>query len=261
MTQVTRRGVASRLHVGHDMDEMDTNDLESRGCVDDVQTDRRGDREDRSPSARRARWLWGALAGVGMLAAGVGAYEWAKAPPRPLLPPMSTEVVVVRPAPNVLVAVRDLQRLESAELHFERVIDARNEETHLFGLVHAEDALLLVAAGDVVAGVDLSELREGDVEVDWTHKSAKVTLPPAKVFSSRLDNAKTYVHSRSVDTLAHRKESLESEARATAEKELAKAATDAGILDRANGNAARTVENLVRALGFERVEVKKSGTS
>ena len=80
------------MHVGHDMDEMDTNDQELRGCVDDVQTDRRGDREDRSPSARRARWLWGALAGVGMLAAGVGAYEWAKAPPRPLLPPMSTKI-------------------------------------------------------------------------------------------------------------------------------------------------------------------------
>jgi hypothetical protein len=174
---------------------------------------------------------------------------------------VSTEVVVVRPAPNVLLAVRDLQRLESAELHFERVIDARNQESHLFGLVHAEDALLLVAVGDVVAGVDLSDLREGDVEVDWAKRSAKVTLPPAKVFSSRLDNDKTYVHSRNVDTLAHRKESLESEARATAEKELEKGARDAGILERANKNASRTVENLVHALGFEHVEVKSAGTT
>ena len=249
--------MASRLLSVHTMDEMQHDSPESDAAP---HSDARTNRVTPSPSLRRARWLAGAL---GALAAGgvaFGVWSWTKEPPSPLLPPMSTEVLVVHPQPNVLVAVRDLQRLESAELHFERVIDARNEETHLFGLVHAEDALLLIAVGDVTAGVDLSELREGDVTVDWEHKRAKLALPPAKVFSTRLDEAKTHVHSRTTGTLAHRKESLESEARATAEQELTKAAQDAGILDRANANAARTVENLVRALGFEHVEVVRSSS-
>ncbi len=194
------------------------------------------------------------LAAVLVAAAGFGvAYRWSK--PVPLLPPLSSEQVVVKPTPNVILAVRDLQRLESAELHMERVMDVRNKESHLFGLLTSEDALLLVATGDVVAGVDLAAMKEGDVETDWKARKVKIVLPPPKIFSTRLDNEHTYVYSRNVDLLARRKETLESEARTQAEKELAKAATDAGILGRANRNASRTVEGLVRALGYEHVEI------
>ena len=37
--------------------------------------------------------------------------------------PAPSSVVVVRPTPNVLVAVRELARLETMEFHMERVID------------------------------------------------------------------------------------------------------------------------------------------
>ena len=86
-------------------------------------------------------------------------------------------------------------------------------------------------------------------------KKAKVVLPAPKILQSRIDNEHTYVYSRNVDILAKRKETLESQARVQAEKELVKAATDAGILDRANRNASHTVEGLVRALGYEKVEI------
>ena len=161
----------------------------------------------------------------------------------------------MKPAPNVLLSVRDLQRLESVEMHMERVVDVRSKQSHLFGLTQSEDALLLIAAGDVIAGVDLSELQEGDVEVDWKARRAKIVLPPPKVLGSKIDNERTYVYSRNVDLFAKRKESLESEARAEAEKEIVKGARDAGILDRAGKSASHTVENLVRSLGFDRVEV------
>jgi hypothetical protein len=203
------------------------------------------------------KWMViGGIALGGALLAGAGfgvANHFVNA--KPLLPPMSSEQVVTKAAPSVVLAVRDLQRLESAELHMERVMDIRNKESHLFGLIDAEDALLLVAAGDVVAGIDLGAMKEGDVETDWNNKKVKVTLPPPKILSSRIDNEHTYVYSRNVDLLAKRKEALESEARVQAEKELVKAATDAGILDRANRNAEKTVEGLVRALGYEKVEI------
>lgn len=203
------------------------------------------------------KWI-AVLAGVGVgalvIGLGIGAgTRWLE--PKPLLPPMSSEQIVTKPTPSVILAVKDLQRLESAELHMERVMDIRNKESHLFGFVESEDALLLVAAGDVTAGIDLNDLKEGDVQADWANKKAKVVLPPPKILQSRIDNEHTYVYSRNVDLLAKRKETLESQARVQAEKELVKAATDAGILDRANRNASHTVEGLVRALGYEKVEI------
>lgn len=194
-----------------------------------------------------------ALVAVGMTA-GVG-LQRLDVSPTLLLPRLTRSVTVVRPSPNVVTAIRELSRLESAEYHLERVMDVKDVQTHAFGLLSAEDSLLLVVAGDVVAGVDLSELDAAAVQVDSATKQVTVELPPARVLSARLDSGKTYVHSRRTDLLAKHSTSLESEARARAEKELTAAATEAGILDKASKNASRTVEDLLRALGFSKVQV------
>jgi len=170
-------------------------------------------------------------------------------------PAPAASVVVVRPTPNVITAVRDLARLEGAEFHIERVIDLSQKQKRVFGLVETEDSLLLVAAGDVVAGVDLGEIREKDIQVDPQASKAKITLPPPKILSSRLDNKRTYVHTRSTDLLAKRQESLETRARQEAEQSIVKAAEEGGILDRARKSNRRTVTALVRSLGYQKVEV------
>ena len=114
---------------------------------------------------------------------------------------------------------------------------------------------MLVAAGDVTAGVDLSLLDEGDVRVDSEQKSVTIILPPASVFSARLDNSRTYVHTRSTDLLAKRKESLETRARQEAERTLQASAVEAGLLPRAERNVARTIQSLVSSLGYRDVKV------
>ncbi|MBM4434817.1 MAG: hypothetical protein FJ028_06925 [Chloroflexi bacterium] len=53
----------------------------------------------------------------------------------------------LRPSPSVVLAVRDLARLESVEYHVERVIDLRDRQSLLFGLVRTRDAILFVAVG------------------------------------------------------------------------------------------------------------------
>jgi hypothetical protein len=170
--------------------------------------------------------------------------------------PTPTETLEVRATPDVVVAVRDLARLESASFHMERVIDLTSRQNRLGGLVQAEDTILLVAAADVVAGVDLTEMADGDVVIEPDARRATITLPPARVLSARLDNERTYVHRRDTDLLARRRESLETEARRTAERSLEQAAIEAGILTRAERNAARTVEALVRSLGYDEVIVR-----
>ncbi len=173
----------------------------------------------------------------------------------PTLPPASSSVTVVRTTPSVIVALRDLARLESAEAHIERVIDLRDKQSRLFGLIEAEDALLLVASGTVVAGVDLSKLREGDIVVDEEKKSARIVLPRPEVLSARLDNERTFVHTRKTDVLAKRKESLETKARKEAERSLKEAAKESGVVKRARKNSAATVKSLVEALGYSDVSV------
>ena len=107
------------------------------------------------------------LALLGTLGAGllVGLLVGAKscaAPRIPVIPPLSSSITVVQPTPNVLVAVKDLARLESATFHMERVIDLSDKQSLLFGLVQSEDAILLVAVADVSAGVDLQKLDASD---------------------------------------------------------------------------------------------------
>lgn len=178
-----------------------------------------------------------------------------------MFPPKSppANVTVVRPTPQVIVAVRDLARLEGAQYHLERVIDLREQQSRFFGLIQSEDAILLVAAGDVTAGVDLTLLRDGDVVVDTVKGEATITLPPAQVLSTRLDNERTYVHTRRTDALAERRENLETRARQEAERTLQEAAVTGGVIERAQRNAEHTVETLVRSLGYTKVSVRTRG--
>jgi hypothetical protein len=159
------------------------------------------------------------------------------------------------PTPDVITQVRELSRLEGVSYHVERVVDLKDKQQALFGLVTAEDAILLVASGDVVAGVDLGKLAPGDVTLSPDHKSVTLHLPPVEIFSARLDNDRTYVHTRKTDALAERKESLETDARRAAEQTLRAAAEEGGIVKRPEESVERTVRSLVRSLGFSDVRV------
>lgn len=199
------------------------------------------------------------LVGGAALCLGIGLGLFAlkswTTPPKPLIPPASSSVTVVRPTPDVLLAVRDLARLESASFHMERVIDLSDKQSKVWGMITTEDAILLVAVAEVSAGIDLQKLTAADVVVDTARRTARIELPAPEVLHAALDNEKTYVHSRKTGTLAERKENLESRARREAERTLVESARQAGLLSRAAENGRRTVEALVHSLGYDKVEV------
>jgi hypothetical protein len=212
-----------------------------------------------SDSARAVRPRWGLLLLLAVLMFGSG-FALSRAPSlmagaaqRALR--SSSTTTVVRGSSAIVTAIRDLATLETASYHMERVIDLRDKQSHLFGLFESEDAVLLVAASDVIAGVDLTSMHDGDIVFDPVKHSARVTLPPPIILSSHLDSERTYVHSRQTDALARRAEALETRARIEAEHTLRDAAIEAGILQRARNNAARTIQTLVQSLGFTTVEV------
>ena len=158
--------------------------------------------------------------------------------------------------PTVLIAVRALARLESVAFHMERVIDLKDRQQALFGLVQAEDAILLVAAGDVVAGVDLQKMVDGDVTIEPQVKRVRMRLPAPEILSTRLDNERTYVHTRRTDLLAQRKDEIETRARQLAEASIREGALQASILDKAKQSAEHTLTALLRSLGYDQVVVE-----
>ena len=157
----------------------------------------------------------------------------------------------VRNTDTVLVAVRNLARLESVSFHMERVIDLKQEQQRAFGMLKSQDSILLVAAGDVVAGVDLSKLQASDVIVHPEQQRVELRLPPAEILSASLDEKRTYVHSRHTTLLTKPGLDLETRARQQAAASIKEAALQAGILERASLTAAQTLRALLSSLGYE----------
>jgi hypothetical protein len=204
-----------------------------------------------SPRGRLAVGLWAVVGGC----LGGALVTWAVHDAGPKAEPGSeTVVTTVREGPSVIVAIRALSVLQTSSYHIERVIDLRDTQTKLFGLVKSQDAMLLVAAGDVVAGLDLAEIRDTDVTYDVARGEARIVLPPVRILSARLDNDRTYVHSRTTGALAERAESLETRARQEAERTLRNAALNAGILAHARASAVHTLESLLGSLGYTDVK-------
>jgi hypothetical protein len=163
--------------------------------------------------------------------------------------------VDVHATPGVITAIHDIARLEATQYHVEKVVEVSEPQSRLWGLVQAKDALLLVAVGDVVAGVDLAKVHDADVHIDEPRHAVRVRLPPPEVITSTLDERATHVYSRSTDVLAARNEQLEGAARRSAEEQMRKAAIDEGILDRARASTDRTLRALLHSLGYEHIDL------
>lgn len=158
-----------------------------------------------------------------------------------------TPTILANPA-TIVLEVQTLSRLETASYTIEKVITAESGEGPLGFLF--QDRLLLVAQGQVIAGVDLARLQEQDVQV--VGSTVYLTLPAAEIFVATLDNDETYIYDRQTGVFGQQID-LETLARQEAEQEILSAALEDGILDTAEQNAQHYVEGLIRALGFDEV--------
>lgn len=172
------------------------------------------------------------------------------------LEPAPTEITVDRPA--VIRQIRSLDRLETATAVIQQVVTAGQKSDSAFYNFLRGDRLLLIAHGEVVAGFDLAKLEPGDVVVSDDGSVATVTLPPAEILISRLDNERTRVYDRTTGILSKGDPGLESEARRVAEQQIVQAACESGILERAVENGKRNIENLVKSFGIDEVAINAS---
>jgi hypothetical protein len=153
--------------------------------------------------------------------------------------------------PTVVDRIQRLQRLETVVYTMDKLVTGA-KESPIFPDFLAGDRLLMMVHGEVVAGMDFSSLKPGDVRVDG--REVDLRLPASQVFSTRLDSAKTRVYSRQTGLLVPTDPNLETEVRQDAERGLQAAALADGILQTAQQNAASTITSLLQGLGFEKIE-------
>jgi hypothetical protein len=153
--------------------------------------------------------------------------------------------------PNVVDRIQRLQRLETVVYTMDKLVTGAKENPLLPDFLTG-DRLLMMVHGEVIAGIDFSNLKPDDVKVDG--KQIHLHLPAAQVFSTRLDSGKTRVYSRQTGVLVPTDPNLETQVRQEAERQMQEAALADGILRTAQQNAASTIRSLLQGLGFERID-------
>jgi len=153
----------------------------------------------------------------------------------------------------VLNKVAALGRLETTEFAMQTVIDLADDPDNLWENIFGADSIVLVAEGEVVAGIDLSKIGEGDIKVEGTN--IIIVLPETEILYSRLDNKKSYVYERGAGFLVQPDVDLEGQARQLAEERLTKWAIERGIHDQAEKSAQLQIENLLLSLGFKQITI------
>jgi hypothetical protein len=112
--------------------------------------------------------------------------------------------------PTVVDRIQRLQRLETVVYTMDKLVTGAKENP-VFPDFLAGDRLLMLVHGEVVAGIDFTDLKPGDVRVNG--KQIQLHLPAAQVFRTRIDSAKTRVYSRQTGLLVPTDPNLETQVR------------------------------------------------
>lgn len=155
--------------------------------------------------------------------------------------------------PTVVRKIQRLQRLETVNYSLDKIVEGDRQVSVLPDFL-VGDKLLLVVHGNVIAGIDLGQLKSSNVQIEG--RSIQVKLPPAQIFVTALDNTKTRVYSRTTGLLVPEDPNLESQVREQAQQQIQQAALADGILATATKNASATVHSMLLGLGFHQVTVK-----
>lgn len=178
--------------------------------------------------------------------------------PQQVVQLIATPTPTIRDWGGAIQQMKNLNRLETQRFSIERVVEASTARGDALDMFLGE-RLLLIASGDVVAGVDLSKLTDRDVIISPDGASVTLTLPASEIFSARLDNERTRVYDRQTRLITQltggQNPNLETQARQEAERQILAAACENGIMQRAAEEAKRSMEQFLRMLEFENVTV------
>ncbi|HUP48065.1 MAG TPA: DUF4230 domain-containing protein [Thermoanaerobaculia bacterium] len=156
----------------------------------------------------------------------------------------------------LVTQVRELSRLETASMRVMHV-STITQSYKLVPNVVAGDQMTFLAAGDVIAGVDLSAIQQNDI---WREPDGTIVmrLPPSEIFITRVDNRESRVINRKTGLLRRSDINLESRIRQHAEQAIRNESVRKGILLMASQNAERKLADFMHTVGFQKVRFERS---
>lgn len=156
----------------------------------------------------------------------------------------------------LVTQVKELNRLETASMRVMHV-GTITQSYKMVPNAIAGDEITFLAAGEVIAGFDLSKLRQEDV---WRSPDGTINLrlPPPEVLVTRVDNAKSRVLTRKTGMLRRGDVDLETRARQHAEENIRNEALKNGVLKVASDSGERKLSGFLNTLGFTKVRFVNS---
>ncbi|WP_045730239.1 DUF4230 domain-containing protein [Pseudarthrobacter chlorophenolicus] len=154
----------------------------------------------------------------------------------------------------LLKSVRDVSQYHAAVGNFELLLDKKDDTGGLPDFI-AGRRTLFVAAGTVNAYVDLAGLADTDLTLAADGKSVTLRLPEPQLDKPNIDHERSYVYSqdrgiadRVVDAFTAPQQA---ELYLLAESDMAKAAEDSELRQRADENTKSMLTGLFGSLGYE----------
>jgi hypothetical protein len=178
----------------------------------------------------------------------------------PSLPNPFASREVDRSQPVLLKSIENLKVYKAASGNFQVLVDLEQSARGI-PLVIKGERTLFVAAGSVDAEVDFSTIDRGAIEVSADGRSARITLPRAHLTRARIDPDRSYVFSRKrglldrLGSVLSDNPTSERQLYQLAEDRLEAAATQSGLVERAEQNTRAMLQSMLRSLGYRDVTV------
>jgi hypothetical protein len=186
-------------------------------------------------------------------ALGVGLARYGQVLPivGPLLgekPPRTTT------GPVVVEGIQELDQLATVRWT-ESVPVTRETGGDILDRLFSGEQVIVIATGNVEAGVDLGDIHKDDVSVNGD--SVTIDLPKPEILSASLDEEMTRVYDRDLSLLNIRPDDqLVEEARLQAIQKIKGGARENEILDTAKQNAEVSIRAFVTTLGLDEVRFR-----
>jgi hypothetical protein len=156
--------------------------------------------------------------------------------------------------PVVVEGIRELDKLATVRWT-ESVPVTKESGGDIWERVFNGEKVLVIATGNVEAGVDLGDIHKDGVRVNGD--AVTIDLPEPEILSASLDEETTRVYDRDLSPLNFHPDDLVEEARLRAVQKIKASARENGILDTAKGNAEDSIRAFATTLGFEKVRFER----
>jgi hypothetical protein len=175
--------------------------------------------------------------------------------------PRPTNTLAPTPTPTptpILIDFEELGKLVTIQYKLQTVSVVEEKEENWIRRLFGENKVVLVATGEVMAGVDMALLADEDVAVSGT--TVRLVVPPAEIVSVSLVPGESWVYDRKLNILKPNWQ-IEQQAQEQAMNSLREWSITNGILEQAEEVFRSRIETFLRRLGFTQVTILFRGSS